>query len=425
MSGTILDIAELLLTAEIYNRYPELDVNYLPKNIRKNYWNSTEKTVSKPITATFTRIEKLYGLKDIEKLVRNVPFINIDKSHFELCLGAFELAAEWFEKQEGSQERIKNNPVLTYYFEIRKGEAANYALAKERIRPKEVDREWIESLVEDIRKEDKGEDMLKLVVIIAPEDVRQTVRDLVLTEEQKNEVDKITKAIQYREYLREIGLYDIGKLLFVGPPGTGKTSVARALSERLSIPFVEVRLSMITDQYLGETAKNIDRVFLLAKKLNPCILFIDELDFVAKARTSDENAAIKRAVNTLLKAIDEISLVEDGVLLIAATNHPRMLDSAAWRRFDEIVHFPLPDFDMRKNILDIVTRHIEGEYNTGEIAELTEGYSGSDLRMVIREAVLNALLEERKIITQHDLLNAVNSFNERAGLKSEEYERKK
>ena len=80
---------------------------------------------------------------------------------------------------------------------------------------------------------------------------------------------------------------------------------------------------MITDQYLGETAKNIDRVFLLAKKLNPCILFIDELDFVAKARTSDENAAIKRAVNTLLKAIDEISLVEHGVLLIAATNHPQ------------------------------------------------------------------------------------------------------
>ena len=247
----------------------------------------------------------------------------------------------------------------------------------------------------------------------------------MLTEEQKNEVEKIMKAIQHREYLREIGLHDIGKLLFVGPPGTGKTSVARALSEQLSIPFVEVKLSMITDQYLGETAKNIDRVFLLAKKLNPCILFIDELDFVAKARTSDENAAIKRAVNTLLKAIDEISLVEHGVLLIAATNHPRMLDSAAWRRFDEIVHFPLPDLDMRKNILDIVTRHIEGDFDTGEIAALTEGYSGSDLRMVIREAVLGALLEERKVLNQQDLLEAVRSFDERAGLKSEEYERKK
>ncbi len=426
MSGMILDIVELLLTAEIYNRYPELDVNDLPKNIRKSYWSSVEKTVPKPIIASFVRIEKLYGVKDIEKTVRNIPFINIDRSHFELRLSAFDLAAEWFEKQEGSQEKIENNPVLAYYFgEIRKVEAADYAAAKAKIRPKEVDREWIESLIAEIRKEDKSEEMLKLVVIIAPEDVKQKVRDLVLTEEQKDEIEKIMKAIQHREYLREIGLHDIGKLLFVGPPGTGKTSVARALSEQLSIPFVEVKLSMITDQYLGETAKNIDRVFLLAKKLNPCILFIDELDFVAKARTSDENAAIKRAVNTLLKAIDEISLVEHGVLLIAATNHPRMLDSAAWRRFDEIVHFPLPDLDMRKNILDIVTRHIEGDLDTAEIAALTEGYSGSDLRMVIREAVLSALLEERKVLTQKDLLDAVNSFDERADLKSDEYAGKK
>jgi SpoVK/Ycf46/Vps4 family AAA+-type ATPase len=267
--------------------------------------------------------------------------------------------------------------------------------------------------------------MLKLVIIIAPEDIKQKIRDLVLTEEQEDEVKKIKKAIEHREYLREIGLHDIGKILFVGPPGTGKTSVARALSEQLSIPFVEVKLSMITDQYLGETAKNIDRVFLLAKKLNPCILFIDELDFVAKARNSDENAAIKRAVNTLLKAIDEISLVEHGVLLIAATNHPQMLDGAAWRRFDEIVHFPLPDIEMRKNILDIVTRHIEGDFDTREIAELTDGYSGSDMRMVIREAVLSALLEERKILTQQDLLEAVGSFNERTDLKFEKYERKK
>ncbi len=426
MSGVILDIVELLLTAEIYNRYPELDVNDLPKNIRKSYWSSVEKTVPKPIIASFVRIEKLYGVSDIEKTVRNIPFINIDRSHFELRLSAFELAAEWFEKQEGSQEKIENNPVLAYYFgEIRKVEAANYAAAKAKIRPKEVDREWIESLIAEIRKEDKSEEMLKLVVIIAPEDVKQKVKDLVLTAEQQDEIEKIMKAIQHREYLREIGLHDIGKLLFVGPPGTGKTSVARALSEQLSIPFVEVKLSMITDQYLGETAKNIDRVFLLAKKLNPCILFIDELDFVAKARTSDENAAIKRAVNTLLKAIDEISLVEHGVLLIAATNHPRMLDSAAWRRFDEIVHFPLPDFDMRKNILDIVTRHIEGDFDTAEIAALTEGYSGSDLRMVIREAVLSALLEERKVLTQKDLLEAVNSFDQRADLKSDEYAGKK
>lgn len=426
MPGSLTDIVELLLTAEIYNRYPELGVNDLPKNIRKNYWSSTERTVPKPMIVSYLKLEKLCEVQDVEKSVRNMPFITVDRSHFETRISAFELAVEWFEKQEDTGKRIENNPVLAYYFgEIRKLETANYAAAKANTEPKEVDREWIESLIAEIRKEKRGEDMLKLVSILAPEDVKQKIKDLVLTPEQESEVQKIKKAIEYREYLREIGLYDIGKLLFVGPPGTGKTSVARALSEQLSIPFVEVKLSMITDQYLGETAKNIDRVFLLAKRLNPCILFIDELDFMAKARTSDENAAIKRAVNTLLKAIDEISLVEHGVLLIAATNHPRMLDSAAWRRFDEIVHFPLPDLEMRIKILDIVTRHIKGELDTRQIAELTENYSGSDLRMVIREAVLSALLEERKVLTQTDLLKAVGAFDERDGLKSEEYERKK
>jgi SpoVK/Ycf46/Vps4 family AAA+-type ATPase len=249
----------------------------------------------------------------------------------------------------------------------------------------------------------------------------QPLNELVLTSRQKEEVEKIVKAITYRDYLKEIGLYDIGKVLMVGAPGTGKTSVARALSEKLALPFVEVKLSMITDQYLGETAKNIDRVFELSRRLSPCILFIDEFDFIAKTRTSDEHAALKRAVNTLLKAIDGISLTNDGVLLIAATNHPSMLDSAAWRRFDEIMEFPLPDLFMRKEILDIVTRKIKGKIDTEEIAQFTEGYTGSDLRVVIREGVLSALLEERMELSQEDLLDAIEIFNARTVIKSDEY----
>jgi SpoVK/Ycf46/Vps4 family AAA+-type ATPase len=174
---------------------------------------------------------------------------------------------------------------------------------------------------------------------------------------------------------------------------------------------VEVRLSMITSQYLGETSKNIDKVFDLAKRLSPCILLIDEFDFVAKTRTSDEHGAIKRAVNTLLKAIDEISLVEHGVLLIAATNHPQLLDYAAWRRFDKVLKFPLPDGEMRRKILDKVLSRIDVDVDTRELAELTEGYSGSDLRLVIREAVLNALLEDRKHLVQDDLLKSIEGFS--------------
>ena len=421
MSHAAIDIVELLLTAQIYNKYSELDVNDLPKNIRKNYWSSKQKTVPKPIKVSISDVVSLYDIKDVKTVVKALPFIDIDDLDFKVKLTSFGVGEEWFEKQDDAKERISNNPVLAFYYEKKISSTADYKEARAKSRPKEVDREWIESLVSEVAEEEGGDEMLKLAHILAPEDVRQPLSDLVLTKDQIDDVEKIVKAIQYREYLKRIGLYDVGKLLFVGPPGTGKTSVASALSERLSIPFVEVKLSMITDQYLGETAKNIDRVFNLAKRLSPCILFIDEFDFVAKTRASDEHAALKRAVNTLLKAIDEISLTNDGVLLIAATNHPKMLDSAAWRRFDEIMSFPLPDVEMREKILDIVIRDIEGTIDTKEIASLTEGYAGSDLRMIIREAVLTALVEERMSLTQDDMLNAVNSFNEREGLRTGEY----
>ncbi len=422
MSDITFDIVELLLTAQIYNKYPEMDVSDLPKNIRKYYWSKDHKTVPKPIRVNVTDLEKIFDVDNINNRSVSVPFVKIDDMEFSVKITALEVGAEWFQKKDKNRERISQNPVLAFYYEKNKTHGADYSSAKSKVRPKEVDREWIESLIADIEKEEGGPDMLKLVHISAPEDIRQTMKDFVLTDEQKEETKKIVKAIQYRDYLKHIGLYDVGKILMVGPPGTGKTSLAKAMSEHLSSPFVEVRLSMITDQYLGETAKNIDRVFSLAKKLSPCILFIDEFDFVAKTRSSDEHAALKRAVNTLLKAIDDISLTTDGVLLLAATNHPKMLDSAAWRRFDEIMKFPLPDVDMREKILDIVTKEIKGDFDTTEMAALTHGFSGSDLRMVIREAVLTALITERTELTQKDMLNAIAAFDERAVIKTNEYE---
>jgi len=290
----------------------------------------------------------------------------------------------------------------------------SYAEARKANKPLSADREWIDAKIKELCKDSKeAEDLLKLAYIKAPEDVRDNIAGLILTEDQKSEIEKMGKALKNRQYLREIGLYEIGKLLFVGPPGTGKTSTARALSSWFSLPIVEVRLSMITSQYLGETSKNIDKVFELAKRLSPCILLIDEFDFVAKTRTSDEHGAMKRAVNSLLKAIDEISLVEHGVLLLAATNHPQLLDYAAWRRFDKVLNFPLPDEEMRRMILDKVLSRIDAEVDTAAIAEMTEGYSGSDLRLVVREAVLNALLEDRRHLGQEDLEMSVEEFRRR------------
>jgi len=146
---------------------------------------------------------------------------------------------------------------------------------------------------------------------------------------------------------------------------------------------------------------------------------MDEFDFVAKTRSSDEHAAIKRAVNTLLKSIDEVSLIEDEVLLIGATNHPDQLDAAVWRRFDEIVNFPKPDTGMRSDILWVVTQQMDIiDFDPNALADITEGLTGSDLRLVLREAVLEALREDRTTLTQEDLRDAVTDFEERDNLKN-------
>jgi SpoVK/Ycf46/Vps4 family AAA+-type ATPase len=408
-----IEVAELLLTADIYNRSEKLTEDDLPPEIRKHYFDQATKSVKRPIYVNSSDVQKIYGIENIKSILKSMPFVDLEEFGSQLKLTVFELGAKWFANQD-TLDRMKFNPTLAYFFENYDSIKVSYADAKKQNCPLRADREWIEAKIKELCTDVKeAEDLLRLVQIKAPEDVRDSLDELVLNDEQKAEIEKTAKAIAYKSYLKEIALYEIGKLLFIGAPGTGKTSTARAISKWLCLPIIEVKLSMITSQYLGETSKNIDKAFDLAKKLSPCILFIDEFDFVARTRTSEDHGAIKRAVNTLLKAIDEISLVEHGVLLIAATNHPQLLDYAAWRRFDKVLNFPLPDAEMRRCILDKVLFRIDADVDTYELAELTDGYSGSDLRLIIREAVLDALLEDRKKITQDDLLKSIEDFGRR------------
>ena len=278
----VVAVVELLLTAHIYNENEQLNTDDLPPRIRKNYWNAKERQVNRPIVVSESSVEKICGISDVRNLVKDLSFVSFDDFGSRISLTVLDLAARWFVNQN-TLPRINVNPTLAFYYEQKGDVDVDYAEVRLSNKPKETDREWINSLVDEIAGEgEEAEDMLKLVSISAPEDVRENFKNLVLTSEQEEEVHKIVKAIQYRDYLREIELFEIGKLLFMGPPGTGKTSAARALSKELGLPFLEVRLSMITSQYLGETSKNIDKVFALAKRLSPCTLFIDEFDFVAK-----------------------------------------------------------------------------------------------------------------------------------------------
>ncbi len=404
-----IKLVELLLTAEIFNRYNELTEDDIPKEIRKLFYSKGG--IRRPLVVKEETVRKYVG-----KVQSKLPFIDFNAFSKQYKITSFELATKWLANKSVSV--IRKNPVLAYYYQNFDSLDVSYEEAKKANLPKHGDKEWLRSVIAELEKSEDTKEMLSLVRVLSPEEIPFDFSEVALSEEQLEEVRKIEIALEERDYLRRIGLTDIGKLLFIGPPGTGKTTTARALSRKLYLPIVEVKLSMITSQYLGETSKNIEKVFEIAKKLSPCILFIDEFDYVAKMRTSDEHAAIKRAVNTLLKSIEEINLVNDGVLLIAATNHPSLLDPAVWRRFDKVIEFPEPAEKIRKRIFEIFLSKIDGDFNIDELVKETEGFTGADIKLVVREAVLKALLEGRKRISQEDLLNAIREVRERLKLKA-------
>ena len=398
-----LKLVELLLTAEIFNRFENLTENDIPKEIRKVLYSKG--SLRRPIVIKEEMV-RIYAGKSSD-----LPFIEYNPLTKQFRITSFEIAAKWFASR--GLDLIRKNPVLAYYYENFDSLNVSYELARKCNPPIHGDKEWILQTISELEKSEDMREMLSLVRIFAPEDINVEFDSVVLNEEQMEEIRKIEVALSEIEYLRKIGLTDIGKLLFIGPPGTGKTTTARALAKKFYLPLLEVRLSMVTSQYLGETSKNIEKIFELAKKMSPCILFIDEFDYVAKMRTSDEHAAIKRAVNTLLKAIDDISLVNDRVLLIAATNHPSILDPAVWRRFDKVLEFPEPEERIRRRIFELFLKKIDGDFDIDALVKETEGFTGADIKLVVREAVLKALLDGRKKIFQEDLLNAVDGIKRR------------
>jgi AAA+ superfamily predicted ATPase len=412
----VLTIIEVLLTAEIFNRNEELGINDLNPRCREFFGagSSGSAEVRRPLIVSEGAIKRAFGSPDtVCQTVRQNPFVGYDEFGQRLSLPSLDAAAGWFLKKGGA-ERIRENPVLAYYYEGKDGIDVRYrdVLAKN---PRFEDtKDYIEGKVSRIIGEsEEMREARDLIIISAPDEVEFSLDRLVCTPRQEEIIRKIAVALENREFLKERGIYEFGRLLFVGPPGTGKTSLALAMSRELHMPILEVRLAMVTSQYLGETSKNIDRIFDLAKKLAPCILFIDEFDFVAKTRVSDDHGAMKRAVNMLLKNIDQISFVKNGVLLIGATNHPRILDEAAWRRFDEVVEFPLPDQAMRQAILKKIAATVECDCNFADLAARTEGFSGSDLRIMMKEAVMSALMEGRHRVDPVDIEQGLLRVEER------------
>jgi predicted AAA+ superfamily ATPase len=419
MSGDseILRIMEVVLTAEIFNQNHQLDINDLTPICREIFSSPSLSDIKRPVYVSDGLIKRSLAIADAHQKLSANPFVAYEEFGQRLRITALEPAALWFIKQ-GGKPIIDENPALAFFFENIDSTGITYKTVRKANPPFEDTKAYLDARVSKLIGEDeKLRSALDLVIVLAPEEVEQQMDDLVRTQEQTAIIDKIQLAIHHREFLHRHRIHEVGKLLFVGPPGTGKTSLALAMSRTMHMPVLEVRLSMVTSQYLGETSKNIDRIFELAKKLAPSILFIDEFDFVAKSRVADDHGAMKRAVNSLLKNIDKINLIRNNVLLISATNHPQLLDEAAWRRFDEVVEFSLPNEEMRKNILMKVTSSFQCTLDYQQLASRTEGFSGSDLRMMVKEAILSSLMANRKTISPEDIEKGIHMVKNRDAIR--------
>lgn len=179
------------------------------------------------------------------------------------------------------------------------------------------------------------------VEVISPS---RGLRDLFLSEMVRTACDELIEEQQRVEVLRSYGLEPRHRILLTGPPGNGKTSLAEAIAEALLVPLMKVRYETVVGSFLGETAAALSRVFSYARTRR-AVLFFDEFDAIAKERGDEhETGEVKRVVSSLLMQIDDLP---SHVVVIAASNHPELLDRAVGRRFELHLHLPRPDVKAR------------------------------------------------------------------------------
>jgi SpoVK/Ycf46/Vps4 family AAA+-type ATPase len=234
---------------------------------------------------------------------------------------------------------------------------------------------------------------------------RTTLADIIFPDNNnikvilsKNNAQKLnTFVLSYKnaDKLNSLGLGVPNTILLYGPPGCGKTKCAYLIAKELQLPLVIARIDSLISSYLGTTAKNIRTLFEYTQKF-PCVLFLDEFDAIAKARDdSNELGELKRVVNSLLQNVDSMS--KDS-LLLAATNHEQLLDSAVWRRFDYKIEIELPDMEAIVQMIDIFTNNSKelSKKETQNLATALQGLSGADIEDIVTKALRNSVIYNNK-----------------------------
>ena len=249
--------------------------------------------------------------------------------------------------------------------------------------------------------------------------------DVAGAEEEKEELREIVEFLKSPKKFSNLGARIPAGVLLVGPPGTGKTLFAKAVAGEAGVPFFSVSGSDFVEMYVGVGAKRVRDLFDMAKKSQPCIIFIDEIDAVGRRRGAglggghDER---EQTLNQILVQMDGFD-VNEGIIVMAATNRADILDPALLRpgRFDRQINVNLPDVKGREQILKVHARNkpMAANVNFKTIARVTAGFSGADLANLLNEAAILAARENKKTIENIHLFDAIDKTM--MGLKKKSY----
>jgi SpoVK/Ycf46/Vps4 family AAA+-type ATPase len=245
-----------------------------------------------------------------------------------------------------------------------------------------------------------------LVTIIPREKLQH---HMVLPEAVEKRFRRIEREYAARDRLAHHGLRYRQKILLYGSPGCGKTLGAERLAWNTGLPLLKVRFDAIVSSFLGETANNLRLVFEAAAQ-NPCLLFLDECDSIAKSREdSQEVGEIKRVVNTFLQVLDEYE--SSSGILVAATNLNKFLDTALWRRFDDLIEVPKPgDYELETIVKQTLSAVDVGSINWPLIIKKMAGFSAAQAMRVAQDAAKRAILEREELVIQEHLEEAIEEI---------------
>lgn len=236
--------------------------------------------------------------------------------------------------------------------------------------------------------------------------------DVAGEDEAKENLTEIVEYLHDPDKYKEIGASMPKGILLVGPPGTGKTMLAKAVAGEANVPFFSMSGSEFVEMFVGMGASKVRDLFKQAKEKAPCIVFIDEIDAIGKKRDGQVggNDEREQTLNQLLTEMDGFE-GNNGVIILAATNRPESLDPALLRpgRFDRRVPVELPDLKGREEILKVHARKIKVADNVdfNKIARMASGASGAELANIVNEAALRAVRDRRKFATQADLEESI------------------